>query len=106
MFLKDILIYLVIGSDSVRKILISLFVLLLLSGCKVKYKIDFEGNNIHESFDVLLNNDDKNSIEYLKTNDFYVSFNPEMVKYDKKIDIGKKFTNFNYTTHLFCRKLF
>ena len=80
-----------------KKIFISIFVLLLLSGCKVRYNIDFEDDSIYEYFGVVLDNkEEKSSIEYLKENDFYVSFNPKMIKYNKKIEKNKNTTSFNY----------
>ena len=80
-----------------KKIIISLFCLLLITGCKVTYTIDFENDNVYEHFDVFVDNTDEYSINYLKKNDFYVSFNPEMIKYDKKINEKKDKTIYNYS---------
>lgn len=95
--MKVIHIYSAIGSDKMKKIIISIFVILLMTGCKAKYTIDFENDTVKEHFDVVVDKTEEYSLKYLKEKDFYVSFNPEMVKYEKKITENKENTIFNYS---------
>lgn len=80
-----------------KKHIISLIFILFLTGCTVKYNIEFKDDKVFENFDVVVTEKEPNSIKYLKENDFYAYFNPEMIKYNKTISTDKDITKFNYS---------
>lgn len=97
-YLKAILTYLAIGSDTMKKIVLLVLMVIFLTACDVKYNIEFKDDKVYENFTVSVNkNTEKISSKYLKENDFYVSIDPEMVKYNKKIEERKDIEKFLYS---------
>ena len=79
------------------KKIIVILILLLLTGCTVKYNIEFENDKVNENFTVYVDNSSESvSIDYLTNNDFYAYINPEMIKYKKTIKKSNDITKFNY----------
>lgn len=97
--LKDIHIYLVIGSDILKKnFLIIFFLVFLLCGCKVKYNIEFLNDEVYEDFSVILDKTkEKNSIKYFDENKLYASLVPDMIEYKKEKNETEKNSIFNYS---------
>lgn len=80
-----------------KKIVVLLF-LFVLTGCTVKYNIEFVDDTVFENFTVNVNDiKEPDSINYLTNNDFYAYINPDMIKFNKEIEKGNNITKFKYS---------